>query len=55
MAPELSGSLAGPRDYIIDRIGQFDDSGVDEIMLAPRPSDVEALQRLDEEVLAAFD
>ena len=28
-------AVAGPRDYIIDRIGQFVDAGVDEIM-SPR-------------------
>ena len=49
------GTVAGTAGYIIDRIGEFVDAGVDEIMLAPRPSDVEALQRLDDEVLAAFD
>jgi alkanesulfonate monooxygenase SsuD/methylene tetrahydromethanopterin reductase-like flavin-dependent oxidoreductase (luciferase family) len=49
------GTVAGTAEYIIDRIGEFVDAGVDEIMLAPRPSNVEALQRLDDEVLAAFD
>ena len=49
------GTVAGTAAYIIDRIGEFDDAGVAEIMLAPRPSDVESLQRLDEEVVAAFD
>lgn len=56
MAPKLSGSLAGPRDYIIDRIGQFAEAGVDEIMFGAIPTgDVEALQRVDEEIVAAFD
>ena len=56
MAPKLSGSLAGPRDYIIDRIGKFAEAGVDEIMFgAILTGDVEALQRVDEEIVAAFD
>ena len=49
------GTVAGTASYIIDRIGEFADAGVHEIMLAPRPSDAESLHRLDEEVLAAFD
>ncbi len=49
------GTVAGTAEYIIDRIGEFANAGAYEIMLAPRPSDAEALQRLDEEVLAAFD
>ncbi len=49
------GTVAGTAEYIIDRVGEFIDAGVDEIMFSPRPSDFEALQRLDEEVLAAFD
>ena len=49
------GTVAGTAEYIIDRIGEFADAGADEIMLAPRPSNAEILQRLDDEVLAAFD
>ena len=49
------GTVAGTAQYIIDRVGEFIDEGVDEIMFSPRPSDGEALQRLDEEVIAAFD
>ena len=50
------GHLAGPRDYIIDRIGEFADAGVDEIMCAGfRTGDAEALQRVEEEIVAAFD
>lgn len=49
------GHLAGPRDYIISRIGEFADAGVDEIMCAGfRTGDVETLQRVDEEIVAAF-
>ena len=49
------GTVAGTRDYIIERVGEFVEAGVDEIMFSPRPSDTEALQELDEEVLSAFD
>ncbi len=48
------GTVAGTAEYIIQRIGEFAEAGVDEIMLAPRPSDAESLQRLDEEVVSAF-
>ena len=48
------GTMAGPRDYIIDRIGEFDDAGVEEIMFPPF-RDIEALQRVEEEVVTAFD
>ncbi|MCL0029250.1 LLM class flavin-dependent oxidoreductase [Dehalococcoidia bacterium] len=49
------GTVAGTAQYIIDRVGEFIDAGVEEIMFSPRPSDGETLQRLDEEVIAAFD
>ena len=56
MDPKLSGSMAGPRDYIIERIGQFAEAGVDEIMFGGiQTGDVEAFQRVDEEIVAAFD
>ena len=48
------GTVAGSAEYIIQRMGEFADAGAYEIMLAPRPSDAEAFQRLDEEVLTAF-
>ena len=56
-------SMAGPRHYIIDRIGQFVDAGVDEIIFSPSShdglafpaGDVSVLQRVDEEIIAAFD
>jgi alkanesulfonate monooxygenase SsuD/methylene tetrahydromethanopterin reductase-like flavin-dependent oxidoreductase (luciferase family) len=50
-----SGTVAGTADYIIQRVGEFIDAGVDEIMFSPRPSNSDSLQRLDEEVLSAFD
>jgi alkanesulfonate monooxygenase SsuD/methylene tetrahydromethanopterin reductase-like flavin-dependent oxidoreductase (luciferase family) len=49
------GTVAGNAEYIVDRVGEFIDAGVDEIMFSPRPSDSEAIQRLDEEVVASFD
>ena len=49
------GTVAGTASYIVERIGEFAEEGVDQIMLAPRPSDAESLQSLDEEVLSAFD
>ena len=48
------GTMAGPRDYIVDRIGEFDDAGVEEIMFPPF-RDAETVQRVDEEIVAAFD
>ena len=48
------GTMAGPRDYIIDRIGEFADAGVEEIMFPPF-RDAETVQRVDEEIVAAFD
>ena len=56
MEPRLSGSMAGPLNHVIDRIGEFVDAGVDEIMFGAIPTgDVEALQRVEEEIVAAFD
>lgn len=50
------GTVAGSRDYVIERIGEFADAGVEEIMFgAIRTGDVEALQRVEEEIVAAFD
>jgi len=49
------GTVAGISSYIIERIGEFIDAGVHEIMFSPRPSDSDALQQLDQEILSAFD
>ncbi len=50
------GTVAGPRDYVIQRIGEFMDAGVDEIMFGGLiTAEVEQYQRFNEEVLAAFD
>ncbi|MCH7477111.1 MAG: LLM class flavin-dependent oxidoreductase, partial [SAR324 cluster bacterium] len=48
------GAMAGPRNYIVDRIGEFDDAGVEEIMFPPF-RDAETVQRVEEEIVAAFD
>ncbi len=49
------GTVAGPRDYVIERIGQFANEGVEEIMFgALRTGDVEAYQRIEEQIVAAF-
>lgn len=49
------GTLAGTRDYLIQRVGEFLEAGVDEIMFSPRPSTSDSLQELDEEILSAFE
>ena len=48
------GTMAGPRDYIVDRIGEFADAGVEEIIFPPF-RDAETVQRVEEEIVAAFD
>ncbi len=48
------GAMAGPRSYVVDRLGEFADAGVEEIIFPPFRN-AEALQRVDEEVAAAFD
>ena len=56
MEPRLAGSVVGPLNYVIERIGQFVDAGVDEIMFGAIPTgDVEAIQRVEEEIVAVFD
>jgi hypothetical protein len=50
------GTAAGPKAYIIERIGEFVEAGVDEIMFAGLvTSEIEQYQRFEEEILAAFD
>ena len=50
------GSMAGPASEIIDRIGAFQDEGVAEIMFGAVPTgNVEVFQRVEEEIVAAFD
>jgi alkanesulfonate monooxygenase SsuD/methylene tetrahydromethanopterin reductase-like flavin-dependent oxidoreductase (luciferase family) len=49
------GTVAGSRDYIIDRIGEFSEAGVAEIMFGGIPSgDLERLSQFEAEILPAF-
>lgn len=49
------GTMAGPRQYLVDRIGEFQDAGIDEIMIAGIESgDVERLKRYEEELVSVF-
>ena len=50
------GTVAGGRQYVIDRIGEFEDAGIAEIMFGALPSgNVRLLlQKFDEEILSAF-
>ena len=47
------GLTKAPASFVVDRVGALEDVGVEEIIFQPQP-DVAALERLDEEVLAAF-
>ena len=50
------GSMAGPANEIIDRIGEFAEAGVAEIMFGGvATGNVEMYQRVEEEIVAAFD
>ena len=49
------GSMAGPRNFVIDRIAEFEKEGVSEIMFGGiQTGDAEALQRVEEEIVSAF-
>lgn len=49
------GTVAGGSQYVIDRIGEFEDAGIAEIMFGALPSgNVGLLQRFEEEILSAF-
>ena len=49
------GSMSGPKSYVIDRIGEFEEAGVDEIMFGfIRTGDIEKYQQVEEEIVAAF-
>ena len=54
---ELIGprTVAGSTSYIVDRIGEFVEAGVDEIMFGRIPNDPAEFQRFEEEVIAQFD
>ena len=50
------GSMAGTKNEIVDRIGAFEREGVAEIMFGAVPTgNVEMFQRVEEEIVAAFD
>ena len=49
------GTIAGSAGYVIDRVGELADAGVDEIMFGRIPNSPEEFQRIEEEVIAAFD
>ena len=50
------GSMAGPKNEVIDRIGEFEREGVAEIMFGGiATGDVASYQRVEEEIVAAFD
>ena len=50
-----SGSAAGPKNYVIDRIGEIVDAGADEIMIGGIPTDdPEEYSRVADEVLSNF-
>ena len=48
------GTIAGPADYIIERVGELFDAGVDEIMFGRIPNIIEEYDRIEKEILTAF-
>ena len=49
------GTVAGPRSYVLDRIGEFIEAGISEIMFGGIPSgDTERLKQIEEEIVNAF-
>ena len=49
------GSMAGPKNQIIDRIGEFEREGVAEIMFGGVPTGkTEVFEQLEEEIVSAF-
>jgi hypothetical protein len=62
------GTVVGSRNYVLDRIHEFEEAGVDEIVIddmatfaalqtldVPIADLVASCQRMDEEIIAAFD
>ena len=50
-----AGTVAGSRQYIVDRIGEFAEAGIAEIMFGGLASgDVERLQQFEEQIVSAF-
>ena len=49
-------TVAGPAQYVIDRIGEFKEAGVEEIMFGYLPTgNTHVLKRFEAEILSAFD
>ena len=49
------GTVAGSKQYIIDRIGEFQDAGIAEVMFGGIPSgNVALLQQFEEDIISAF-
>ena len=49
------GTVAGPKQYVIDRIGEFIDAGISEIMFGGLASgDTERLEMVEKEIVASF-
>jgi alkanesulfonate monooxygenase SsuD/methylene tetrahydromethanopterin reductase-like flavin-dependent oxidoreductase (luciferase family) len=50
------GTVAGPKNYVTERIGEFIDAGVDEIMFGGLvTAEIEQYLRFEADILAAFD
>lgn len=49
------GTIAGTAEYVIARVGELVDAGVDEIMFGRIPNDPEEFQRIEEMVISAFE
>ena len=55
LSPEDSGSVAGSRDYVIERIAEFVEAGVDEIMFGGiSTGDTEQLEQIEQDIVGAF-
>ena len=49
------GTVAGSKQYVVDRIGEFQDAGIAEIMFGGiRSGDIDRLQQFEAEVVAPF-
>ncbi len=48
-------TVAGPADYVVQRVGELIDTGAQEIMFGLLYNTPDDFQRIDEEVIAAFD
>ncbi len=48
-------TVAGPADYVVERVGDLIEAGAEEIMFGLLYNTPDDFQRLDEEVIAAFD